>query len=284
MSAWIPTSVASTFNTLLASVSTPQNTPLVPSDLSVLSAESEPSSDSSPEFPAPPSIPVSESEKSTPKPPVPVFEFNPPAQDADKEEDDDDPPPFPLLESHQRSSGPSSSKKPSIPLPPPSFTLSAPSAPLRDPLTSTFEDDPKPSKPRSVASSKGSLGTPTTTTKVVKAREKVALAPGHSALDWARVKSSGQYQGKSLKGDITHFPMRVTPSELKKHNKPHDAWTAINGRVYNLTPYNKFHPGGEKELLRCAGRDGTKLFMATHAWVNADFMMDGCMVGMLVPE
>lgn len=27
-----------------------------------------------------------------------------------------------------------------------------------------------------------------------------------------------------------------------------------------MTPYLPFHPGGEKELMRVAGRDGTKLF------------------------
>jgi cytochrome b involved in lipid metabolism len=47
---------------------------------------------------------------------------------------------------------------------------------------------------------------------------------------------------------------------LKTHNRKEDAWTAINGKVYNMTPYLPYHPGGEKELMRVAGRDGTKLF------------------------
>jgi cytochrome b involved in lipid metabolism len=47
---------------------------------------------------------------------------------------------------------------------------------------------------------------------------------------------------------------------LKQHNKKDDAWTAISGKVYNVTPYLSYHPGGEKELMRVAGRDGTKLF------------------------
>lgn len=47
---------------------------------------------------------------------------------------------------------------------------------------------------------------------------------------------------------------------LKQHNKRDDAWAAFNGKVYNITPYLSFHPGGEKELMRVAGRDGTKLF------------------------
>ncbi len=54
--------------------------------------------------------------------------------------------------------------------------------------------------------------------------------------------------------------MKVTPSELKKHNTREDAWSAFYGKVYNITPYLPFHPGGEDELMRCAGRDGTRLF------------------------
>jgi cytochrome b involved in lipid metabolism len=53
---------------------------------------------------------------------------------------------------------------------------------------------------------------------------------------------------------------RYTLEELKQHKTEADAWTAIGGKVYNLTPYLKFHPGGVKDLMRCAGRDGTKLF------------------------
>lgn len=64
--------------------------------------------------------------------------------------------------------------------------------------------------------------------------------------------------------------MRVTPSILKEHNGRNgtDAWSAYNGKVYNITPYIKFHPGGEKELLRTAGRDGTKLFSE---WISRLF-------------
>lgn len=47
---------------------------------------------------------------------------------------------------------------------------------------------------------------------------------------------------------------------LKQHNKKDDAWSAFNGKVYNMTWYLLYHPGGEKELMRVAGRDGTKLF------------------------
>ena len=55
---------------------------------------------------------------------------------------------------------------------------------------------------------------------------------------------------------------------LKLHNTRQDAWTAINGSVYNISPYLDYHPGGVPELMRIAGRDGTKLFGARHPYLR----------------
>ncbi|GBE87920.1 cytochrome b5 [Sparassis latifolia] len=129
--------------------------------------------------------------------------------------------------------------------------------------------------------SSGSLAVPLTTIKPPaksSKRGKVALAPGHGPLDWANLKKSGQ----DLRGVDTF--LRVTPSMLRRHNKREDAWAVFNGKVYNITPYLSYHPGGERELMRVAGRDGSKLFALTHAWVNLDYMLDGCMVGFLTAE
>jgi cytochrome b involved in lipid metabolism len=63
-----------------------------------------------------------------------------------------------------------------------------------------------------------------------------------------------------------------------------DAWTALGGRVYNISPYLPFHPGGEPELLRAAGRDGTRLFGEIHPWVNYETMLSSCLIGLLVDE
>jgi cytochrome b involved in lipid metabolism len=63
-----------------------------------------------------------------------------------------------------------------------------------------------------------------------------------------------------------------------------DAWTVLGGKVYNMTPYLPFHPGGEPELLRGAARDGTKLFGEVHPWVNYEGMLAACLVGIFVPE
>lgn len=75
---------------------------------------------------------------------------------------------------------------------------------------------------------------------------------------------------------------------LRYHNgrKGKNAWGVWQGKVYNLTPYMKFHPGGVDELMKGAGRekDGERLFMEVHPWVNWEGLLGECMVGILVHE
>lgn len=103
------------------------------------------------------------------------------------------------------------------------------------------------------------------------------LGPGCSLIDWIRLcrskKDLGCNGGK---------PKPVTEEELAQHNSPSDAWTAIRGKVYNMTPYMKFHPGGVDELMRGAGKDCTILFDEVHKWVKVESMMKACFVGPLV--
>jgi len=126
-----------------------------------------------------------------------------------------------------------------------------------------------------------SLGVPqSSAVKTPNPRQKVLLKPGHSPLDWAHLQKSHS----NLSG--VDRLVRVTPSMLKEKNgrKGRPAWASYQGKVYNITPYLPFHPGGEGELRRVAGKDAEKLFMEVHAWVNWDNMLDGCLVGIMVTE
>ena len=38
-----------------------------------------------------------------------------------------------------------------------------------------------------------------------------------------------------------------------------DCWTAYRGRVYDMTPFMEYHPGGVKYIMSAAGKDGTKV-------------------------
>ncbi|KAG2438980.1 hypothetical protein HYH02_010772 [Chlamydomonas schloesseri] len=57
----------------------------------------------------------------------------------------------------------------------------------------------------------------------------------------------------------------------------------LRGKVYNISPYLRFHPGGVPILMKAAGKDGTALFMKYHSWVNADALLEKCLVGLLAP-
>jgi len=164
----------------------------------------------------------------------------------------------------------------------PAKSLSVPASrrsplPNRAPGTSTLP------LPRTSASS--SLAPPPThSSKPTKPSRAVILTPGHSPLDWARLSSQS---GADLRGlGPTAGYLRVTPSMLKARNgrRGKDAWTVLGGRVYNVTPYLPFHPGGEPELLRGAGKDGTRLFGEVHPWVNYEGMLAACLIGVLVSE
>ncbi|XP_075980323.1 cytochrome b5 reductase 4 isoform X2 [Anticarsia gemmatalis] len=107
-------------------------------------------------------------------------------------------------------------------------------------------------------------------------RNKCALQPGHSLMDWIRLGNSGK--------DLTGVGGRirpVSPGELATHNTLNDAWLAIRGRVYNITHYLPYHPGGPEELMRGAGIDATQLFDKVHPWVNYDSLLAKCLVGPL---
>ncbi|KAI5859685.1 hypothetical protein GGS23DRAFT_310475 [Durotheca rogersii] len=125
---------------------------------------------------------------------------------------------------------------------------------------------------------------PTHSTRPSKPSRKVTLEPGRSPLDWARLAN---HPTADLRGLGPGAPyLRVTPSILRRQTgrKGKDAWTVLGGRVYNISPYLPFHPGGEPELLRAAGRDGSKLFGEIHPWVNYETMLASCLVGLLVEE
>lgn len=107
-------------------------------------------------------------------------------------------------------------------------------------------------------------------------RNRVTLKPGHSLMDWLKLGNSG----KDLSGTGGQL-LEVTSQELAKHNTINDCWIAIDGKVYNVTHYLDFHPGGVEEMMRGSGKDATDLFNQIHTWVNYRSMLKKCLVGHL---
>lgn len=141
---------------------------------------------------------------------------------------------------------------------------------------------------------------------------KVVLKPGHSALDWNLLSEEEGSKGKFIHGLkknapwFEHFislqhpsslvqlqngvsPTRIHPPLcIDKHildsNKDNN-WTLLRGRIYCLTNYLDFHPGGVKILLaNCRGKDVTKLFDHYHRWISPERLLKHCMVGVYIAQ
>jgi cytochrome-b5 reductase len=109
---------------------------------------------------------------------------------------------------------------------------------------------------------------------------KVPFEKGFSQMDWIRMSRAS----KDLSGTNGRIRSDITPEEVLQHNTAEDGWTVINGKVYNLSPYLNYHPGGAKILNTALGKDCTKLFTKYHAWVNYEMLLEKCFVGTLVLE
>ncbi|CAM0957992.1 unnamed protein product [Alopecurus aequalis] len=89
------------------------------------------------------------------------------------------------------------------------------------------------------------------------ARAKVPFEKGYSPMDWLKLtRTHPDLAG--LKGQSNR--RLITLEEVKQHKTGDCIWTVLKGRVYNIGPYMKFHPGGVDMLMKGAGKDCTALF------------------------
>jgi len=59
---------------------------------------------------------------------------------------------------------------------------------------------------------------------------------------------------------MTSTEKKIGFEELCKHNTLEDLWLAIDGIVYDVTPFMDDHPGGGEIMLSAANKDGTDDF------------------------
>jgi mannose-6-phosphate isomerase-like protein (cupin superfamily) len=80
----------------------------------------------------------------------------------------------------------------------------------------------------------------TTTATAGRRRQKVPLAPGHTLAHWNALVQTRKRSVPAVK---------ITPKVLALHHTQDDAWVSLNGKVYDVTKYLDYHPGGSYTIL-----------------------------------
>ena len=96
--------------------------------------------------------------------------------------------------------------------------------------------------------------------------------------DWMRLlsvtKDIAQLKGQSVRRNIT-------VKEVQQHRTIHDGWMILQQKVYHISPYLAYHPGGINIMKSVLGKDGTILFQKYHPWVNIDGLIGKLLIGYL---
>jgi cytochrome b involved in lipid metabolism len=64
--------------------------------------------------------------------------------------------------------------------------------------------------------------------------------------------------------NTTSTEKTYTLADISVHNSKTSCWTTVGGKVYDITSYVPRHPGGERNILKVCGKDGTSLFEDQH--------------------
>lgn len=59
-------------------------------------------------------------------------------------------------------------------------------------------------------------------------------------------------------------PQGYTLAQVAAHNSSSSCWSAINGKVYDLTSWISKHPGGKQAIVSMCGRDGSAAYNGQH--------------------
>lgn len=73
-----------------------------------------------------------------------------------------------------------------------------------------------------------------------------------------------------------------TLEEIALHASQTDCWTAVDGKVYDLTPYMEDHPPGVESIARMCGIDATESYNKKHGGEEeADRILESLVIGTL---
>eukprot|EP01059_Diplonema_ambulator_P035236 TRINITY_DN8215_c0_g1_i1.p1 TRINITY_DN8215_c0_g1~~TRINITY_DN8215_c0_g1_i1.p1 ORF type:complete len:458 (+),score=114.25 TRINITY_DN8215_c0_g1_i1:57-1430(+) len=105
-------------------------------------------------------------------------------------------------------------------------------------------------------------------------RRKVAPGTGFSMTEWNHLCMGAQKARQRSIGK----------DEIKMHCRDTDMWMVIHGKVYDVTLFAKYHPGGVNVLLPCAGKDASIMFNKYHSYIQVEAMMGPFCLGKYDPS
>jgi len=83
------------------------------------------------------------------------------------------------------------------------------------------------------------------------------------------------------KAEIINTKQSYTWEEICKHKSADDCWLLIDGKVYDLSNWVPFHPGGDTILNGCASPNATYYFELYHANQKAFKLLNNYYIGVL---
>ena len=102
---------------------------------------------------------------------------------------------------------------------------------------------------------------------------KSRVRPGFNLMSWNQLRLDDVRRGQHLR--------LIDMEEVRQHRTAGDAWSVFRGRVYDVSAYFPYHPGGEQVLLSVMGKDCTTLFEQHHRWVHGAALLEKCLLGVL---
>lgn len=98
----------------------------------------------------------------------------------------------------------------------------------------------------------------------IAASDTPSPAPVASAPATSTPATSTPASSTSASPSPTASATSFTMAQVKQHASASSCWTAIDGKVYDLTSWINQHPGGPDRILSLCGTDGTAAFHAQH--------------------
>lgn len=89
--------------------------------------------------------------------------------------------------------------------------------------------------------------------------------------------------GSASSALVADMTTEFTLAEVAQHSTQESCYTAVDGKVYDVTSFIPNHPGGVQRIMQVCGKDGTELFMGKHSESeNALARLEGLQIGVVV--